>query len=62
LYLQIRALASGSHDQLPIQHLLFKKVVKGIDKKDFELRKANIKIKELKEKLKQSRPKKKEES
>ena len=33
LYLQIRALASGSHDQLPTQRLLFKKIVKRIDKR-----------------------------
>jgi len=32
--------------------LLFKKVVKRINKKDFELRKANIKIKKLEERLK----------
>ena len=58
LYLQIRALASGSHDQLPTQRLLFRKVVKGIDEKDFELGKANMKIKELEERLEQLRPKK----
>ena len=59
MYLQIRTLASGSHNQLPMQHLLFKKIVKRIDKKDYGLRKANIKIKELKEKLKQLKPRKK---
>jgi len=58
LYLQIRALASGSHDQLPTQRLLFKKIVKRIDKKDFELGRANMKIKELEERLEQLRPKK----
>ena len=33
LYQQIRTLASGSHDQLPTQRLLFRKVIKGIDEK-----------------------------
>ena len=59
LYLQIRSLASGSHDQVPTQRLLFRKVIKGIDEKEYELGKANIKIKELEEKLKHLRPKKK---
>ena len=58
LYLQIRTLASESHDQLPTQRLLFRKIVKGIDEKVYKLGKANIKIKKLKEKLKQLRPKK----
>jgi len=58
LYLQICTLASGSHDQLPTQRLLFRKIVKGIDEKVYKLGKANIKIKKLKEKLKQLRPKK----
>ena len=59
LYLQIRFLASESHDQVPTQRLLFRKVIKGIDEKEYELGKANIKIKELEEKLKHLRPKKK---
>ena len=59
LYLQIRTLASWSHDQLPTQRLLFRKVIKGIDEKENELGKANIKIKELEERLEHLRPKKK---
>lgn len=59
LYLQIRTLASGSHDQLPTQRLLFRKVIKGIDEKEYELGKANIKIKELEERLEHLRPRKK---
>ena len=59
LYLQIHSLASKSHNQIPTQHLLFKKVIKEIDKKEYELGKANIKIKELKKKLKHLRLKKK---
>jgi len=47
-----------SHNQLLTQHLLFKKIMKGIDKKDYELEKANIRIKELEKRLKQLRPKK----
>ena len=58
LYLQIRTLASESHDQLPTQRLLFRKIVKGIDEKDYELGKANMRIKELEERLEQLRPKK----
>jgi len=46
------------HNQLPTQHLLFKKIVKGIDKKDYKLGKANMRIKELEERLKQLKPKK----
>ena len=59
LYLQIRTLASGSHNQLPTQRLLFRKVIKGIDEKEYELGKANMKIKELEERLEHLRPKKK---
>ncbi len=59
LYLQIRSLASGSHDQLPTQRLLFRKVIKGIDEKEYELGKANLRIKELEERLEYLRPKKK---
>ena len=59
LYLQIRTLASGSHDQLPTQRLLFRKVIKGIDEKEYELGKANMKIKELEDRLEHLRPKKK---
>ena len=58
LYLQIRTLASESHDQLPTQRLLFRKIVKGIDEKDYELGKANMKIKKLEERLEQLRPRK----
>jgi len=39
--------------------LLFRKIVKSIDKKDYELGKANMRIKELEERLEQLRPKKK---
>ena len=59
LYLQIHSLASESHDQVPTQHLLFKKVIKRIDKKEYELGKVNIKIKKLKKKLKHLKLKKK---
>ena len=59
LYLQIRTLANGLHDQLPTQRLLFRKVIKGIDEKEYELGKANIKIRELEERLEHLRPKKK---
>ena len=59
LYLQIRFLASKSHNQVLTQRLLFRKIIKGIDKKKYELKKANIKIKKLKKKLKHLRPKKK---
>lgn len=38
--------------------MLFRKIVKGIDKKDYKLKKANIKIRELKERLEQLKPKK----
>ena len=58
MYLQIRTLTTISHNQLLTQRLLFKKIVKEIDKKDYKLGKANIRIKELKKKLKQLRPKK----
>jgi 4-hydroxybenzoate polyprenyltransferase len=59
LYKQIRTLASESHDQLPTQRILFRKVIKGIDERDYELGKANIRIKELEERLEQLRPRKK---
>jgi len=59
LYLQIRFLASKSHNQVLTQRLLFRKIIKGIDKKKYELKKANIKIKKLEKKLKHLRPKKK---
>ena len=59
LYLQIRSLASESHDQVPTQRLLFRKVIKEINEKKYELRKANIKIKKLKEKLEHLKSKKK---
>lgn len=59
LYQQIRTLASGSHDQLPTQRLLFKKVIKKINEKEYKLRKANMKIKELEERLEHLRPRKK---
>lgn len=59
LYFQIRTLASGSHDQLPTQRLLFRKVIKGIDEKEYELGKANMRIRELEERLEHLRPKKK---
>jgi hypothetical protein len=39
--------------------LLFRKVIKGIDQRDSKLKKANIKIRELEERLEQLRPKKK---
>ena len=58
IHLQIRTLATGSHDQLPTQRLLFRKIVKGIDEKDYELGKANLRIRELEERLEQLRPKK----
>ena len=59
LYLQIRILAGGSHDQLPTQRLLFRKVIKGIDEKEYELWKAYIIIKELEERLEHMWPSKK---
>jgi len=59
LYLQIRSLASKSHNQIPTQHLLFKKIIKKINKKEYKLKKTNIKIKELKKKLEHLKPKKK---
>lgn len=58
IYQQMRTLASGSHDQLPTQRLLFRKIVKGIDEKDYELGKANIRIQELEARLEQLKPKK----
>jgi hypothetical protein len=58
IHLQLRTLASGSHDRLPKQRLLFRKIVKGIDEKDYELGKANMKIRELEERLEQLKPKK----
>ena len=39
--------------------MLFRKVIKGINEKDYELGKANIRIKELEERLEYLRPKKK---
>ena len=39
--------------------MLFRKVIKGINEKDYELGKANIRIKELEERLEHLRPKKK---
>ena len=42
-----------------MQCLLFRKVIKGIDEKEYELGKANMKIKELEERLEHLRPKKK---
>ena len=39
--------------------MLFRKVIKGIDEKEYELGKANIRIKELEERLEHLRPKKK---
>ena len=51
-------MVTGSHNQLLTQCLLFKKIIKGINKKDYKLGKANIKIKELKERLEQLKPKK----
>jgi hypothetical protein len=39
--------------------LLFRKVIKGINKKDYKLGKANIRIKELEERLEHLRLKKK---
>ena len=39
--------------------MLFRKVIKGIDEKEYELGKANMKIKELEERLEHLRPKKK---
>jgi hypothetical protein len=47
MYAQIRTLASGLHNQLLTRRILFKKVIKGINVKDYELGKANMKIKEL---------------
>ena len=38
--------------------MLFRKIVKGIDEKDYELGKANMRIRELEERLEQLRPKK----
>jgi 4-hydroxybenzoate polyprenyltransferase len=58
MHFQIRTLASGSHNQLLTQRLLFRKIVKGIDEKDYELGKANMRIRELKERLEQLKPKK----
>ena len=58
IHLQIRTLATVLHNQLLTQRLLFRKIVKGIDKKDYELGKANIRIRELEERLEQLRPKK----
>ena len=39
--------------------MLFRKVIKGIDEKEYELGKANMRIKELEERLEHLRPKKK---
>ena len=39
--------------------MLFRKVIKGINEKEYELGKANIKIKELEERLEHLRPRKK---
>jgi len=58
IHLQIRTLATGLHNQLPTQRLLFRKIIKGIDEKDYELGKANLRIRELEERLEQLRPKK----
>ena len=42
-----------------MQYLLFRKVIKGINEKEYELEKANLRIKELEERLEHLRPKKK---
>ena len=39
--------------------MLFRKVIKGINEKEYKLRKVNIRIKELEERLELLRPKKK---
>ena len=46
------------YNQLLTQRLLFRKIIKGIDKKDYELGKVNIRIRELEERLEQLRLKK----
>jgi 4-hydroxybenzoate polyprenyltransferase len=58
MYTQIRTLASGSHDQLPVKRLLFRKVIKGMDERDYELGKANMRVKELEARIEQLRPRK----
>ena len=58
LHLGLRTLANSSHDQLLTQRVLFKKITKGFDKKDFELGEANMRIKELEARLEQLKPRK----
>jgi 4-hydroxybenzoate polyprenyltransferase len=58
LHLGLHTLASSSYNQLPTQRLLFRKITKGFDKKDFELGKANMRIKELEARLEQLKPRK----
>lgn len=51
-------MASRSYDKLPTRRLLFRKIAKGINEKDYELGKAKMKIRELEERLEQLKPKK----
>ena len=51
-------MANSLHNQLPTQRVLFKKITKGFDKKDFDLRQANMRIQELEAKLEQLKPRK----
>ena len=57
-HLRLRTLANLSYDQLPTQRVLFRKITKGFDQKDFDLGQANMRIQELEAKLEQLKPRK----
>ena len=55
---QVDIMTRFGHDDLPTRRLLFRKIIKGFDKKDFTLGQVEIRIQQLEAKLEQLQPKK----
>src|SRR5882757_4354760 len=58
VHLQVDIMTRFGHDDLPTRRLLFRKVIKGFDEKDFTLGQSEIRIQQLEAKLEQLQPKK----
>jgi hypothetical protein len=55
---QVNIITQFGQDDLPTRRLLFRKVIKGFDKKDFALGQAEIRIQQLEAQLEQLKPRK----
>ena len=59
IYSQTRTLSQLGDDDIPTQRLLFRKITKGFDEKDYALAGAKLRIEQLEARVEQLEPRKK---